>query len=128
MTGARTGSRVGRQQSQFSRPLREESSAAEVREEILAAGKRQLDRLEAMRKFFVKSRTLSLAQRELLYAKDELEMCTMRMRVRPRRLSARRLSFSVSADPARLAWSPWWGSNGCISCSSATQQAHFQCP
>ena len=47
----------------------------------MAQGKAQLDRLEAMRKLFTKSRALSLAQRALLYAKDELEMCTMRMRV-----------------------------------------------
>lgn len=52
------------------------------RDVVLTEGKVQLDRLEAMRKFFVKARALSLAQRELLYAKDELEMCTMRMRVR----------------------------------------------
>lgn len=51
------------------------------RADILAQGKAQLDRLEAMRKLFTKSRALSLAQRALLYAKDELEMCTMRMRV-----------------------------------------------
>lgn len=49
----------------------------------MADGKAQLDRLESLRRFFVKSRALSLAQRELLYARDELEMCTMRMRVRP---------------------------------------------
>ena len=35
-----------------------------------------------MRRFFVKARALSLEQRALLYAKDELEMCTMRMRLR----------------------------------------------
>lgn len=55
--------------------------SAERRAQILRIGKAQLDRLEAMRKAFTKSRALSLAQRELLYAKDELEMCTMRMRV-----------------------------------------------
>ena len=51
------------------------------RAEVVSQGKAQLDRLEAMRKLFTKSRALSLAQRALLYAKDELEMCTMRMRV-----------------------------------------------
>ena len=56
--------------------------AARRRAELLRIGKAQLDRLESMRKLFTKSRALSLAQRALLYAKDELEMCTMRMRVR----------------------------------------------
>ena len=57
------------------------ASTVSRRADILAQGKAQLDRLEAMRKLFTKSRALSLAQRALLYAKDELEMCTMRMRV-----------------------------------------------
>lgn len=48
---------------------------------MLEQGKAHLDRLEAMRKLFMKSRALSLSQRALVYAKDELEMCTMRMRV-----------------------------------------------
>lgn len=56
-------------------------SAVSKRVDIIAQGKAQLERLEAMRKLFTKSRALSLAQRALLYAKDELEMCTMRMRV-----------------------------------------------
>ena len=57
-------------------------SAANRRTEIASQGKAHMERLEAMRKLFTKSRALSLAQRALLYAKDELEMCTMRMRVR----------------------------------------------
>lgn len=56
-------------------------TAGARRAEIVSQGKAQLDRLEAMRKLFTKSRALSLAQRALLYAKDELEMCTTRMRV-----------------------------------------------
>ena len=57
-------------------------NAGARREEILADAKAQLDRLEAQRKVFTKGRALSLAQRSLLYARDELEMSTMRMRLR----------------------------------------------
>ncbi len=41
-----------------------------------------LERLEAQRKLLVDARTLSLAQRQLLYAHDELSMATMRIRLR----------------------------------------------
>ena len=49
-------------------------------EVVLAAAKVQLDGMESTRKKFVKIRSVCLAQRQKLYALDELEMCTMRMR------------------------------------------------
>ena len=40
----------------------------------------QLDAMEATRKLFLRARALALAQRAKLYALDELEQCTMRLR------------------------------------------------
>ena len=43
-------------------------------------GKAHMERLAALRRLYIKCGALGLAQRALLYAKDELNMCTMRMR------------------------------------------------
>ncbi len=40
-----------------------------------------VDRLEAQRRLLVSARSVSLAQRMLLYAHDELAMATMRLRL-----------------------------------------------
>ncbi|EIE26712.1 hypothetical protein COCSUDRAFT_59229 [Coccomyxa subellipsoidea C-169] len=56
--------------------------AAAQREALLAAAKAALDRLEAGRRVFLRGRALALAQRFALYARDELAMSTLRIRVR----------------------------------------------
>ena len=56
--------------------------AASQREEILQLGKAHLESLELQRKAYVKARAHAMAQRSSLYARDELEMSVMRIRVR----------------------------------------------
>lgn len=56
--------------------------AARLRDNILAASKVALERMEASRKVFLKGRALALAQRAALYARDELNMSMLRIRVR----------------------------------------------
>ena len=56
--------------------------AARLRDGVLAASKVALERMEASRKVFLKGRALALAQRTALYARDELNMSTLRIRVR----------------------------------------------
>lgn len=56
--------------------------AAAAREALVAQSKAHLDLLEGQRKLFLRSRALSLAQRALLYAHDELDMSMMRMQLR----------------------------------------------
>jgi len=56
--------------------------AAEAREALVAQSKAHLDLLEGQRKLYLRSRALSLAQRALLYAHDELDMSMMRMQLR----------------------------------------------
>lgn len=52
-----------------------------ARKELLsAAGKAHMDLLEAARKLYLKARAVTLAQRAKLYALDELEQSTMRLR------------------------------------------------
>ena len=58
-------------------------AAAKQREAVLAAAKASLERLEAGRRVFLKGRALALAQRMALYARDELAMSNLRIRVRP---------------------------------------------
>ncbi len=41
-----------------------------------------MERVATLREVYIKCGALSLAQRALLYAKDELEMCVMRMQVK----------------------------------------------
>ena len=48
----------------------------------MAQSKAHLDLLEGQRKLFLRSRAVSLAQRALLYAHDELDMSMMRMQLR----------------------------------------------
>ena len=48
----------------------------------MAQSKAHLEVLEAQRKLYLRSRALSLAQRGLLYAHDELDMSMMRMQLR----------------------------------------------
>ncbi|CAL5225440.1 g8258 [Coccomyxa viridis] len=57
-------------------------SAARLRDGVLAASKVALERMEASRKVFLKGRALALAQRTALYARDELNMSTLRIRTR----------------------------------------------
>ena len=54
---------------------------ARLRDGVLAASKVALERMEASRKVFLKGRALALAQRTALYARDELNMSTLRIRV-----------------------------------------------
>jgi len=56
--------------------------AAAAREVLVAQSKAHLDLLEGQRKLFLRSRALSLTQRALLYAHDELDMSMMRMQLR----------------------------------------------
>ena len=58
-------------------------AAARVRDSVLAASKAALERMEACRKVFLRGRALALAQRMALYARDELNMSTLRIRVCP---------------------------------------------
>lgn len=74
------GERQGRTRSQ--RELSHCLSVARLRDGILAASKVALERMEASRKVFLKGRALALAQRMALYARDELHMSTLRIRVR----------------------------------------------
>ncbi|GAB4820920.1 hypothetical protein N2152v2_007966 [Parachlorella kessleri] len=65
------------------RLLRLQDPQAAARKEVLAAaGKAQLDLLESARKLYLKARAVTLAQRAKLYALDELDMATMRLRLR----------------------------------------------
>lgn len=48
---------------------------------MLAASKVALERLEASRKVFLRGRAFALAQRMALYARDELNMSALRIRV-----------------------------------------------
>lgn len=57
--------------------------AAADREALLAASKAALERMEEGRRVFLRGRALALAQRFALYARDELAMSTMRIRVLP---------------------------------------------
>ncbi|CAL8467045.1 g6581 [Coccomyxa elongata] len=52
------------------------------RNALLAVAKTALERLEAGRRVFLRGRALALAQRFALYARDELAMSTLRIRVR----------------------------------------------
>jgi hypothetical protein len=63
----------------------------------LAAAKAALERLEAGRRVFLKGRALALAQRAALYARDELAMSALRIRVR---LRARTIKTAVQGSPA----------------------------
>lgn len=57
-------------------------AAAKQREAVLAAARASLERLEAGRRVFLRGRALALAQRMALYARDELAMSNLRIRVR----------------------------------------------
>ena len=57
-------------------------NAAAAREALVAQSKAHLELLEGQRKLYLRSRALTLAQRGLLYAHDELDMSTMRMQLR----------------------------------------------
>lgn len=58
------------------------NDAGSQREELLQLGKAHLESLELQRKAYVKARAHAMAQRSSLYARDELEMSVMRIRVR----------------------------------------------
>lgn len=66
--------------------------AAAQRDALLAAAKTALGRLEAGRRVFLKGRALALQQRAALYARDELAMSTLRIRVRHTSVQAAHLS------------------------------------
>lgn len=53
-----------------------------ARDALVAQSKAHLEALEVQRKLYLRSRSLSLAQRALLYAHDELDMSMMRMQLR----------------------------------------------
>ena len=53
-----------------------------ARDALVAQSKAHLEVLEMQRKLYLRSRSLSLAQRALLYAHDELDMSMMRMQLR----------------------------------------------
>lgn len=55
-------------------------AAAAQKELLAAAGKAQLEFLEQARRLYLKARAVTLAQRAKLYALDELDMATMRIR------------------------------------------------
>jgi hypothetical protein len=55
--------------------------AAAVRDRLAAHGRVHLELLEADRKLYLRCRALTLAQRGVLYARDELEMAVMRLRL-----------------------------------------------
>ncbi len=57
-------------------------NAVAQRDAVLAVAKTALERLEAGRRVFLRGRALALAQRFALYARDELAMSTLRIRVR----------------------------------------------
>ena len=62
------------------RPPCATSPAEAARKELLVqAGKASLELLQGGRRLYIKARALSTAQRDRLYAQDELDMCTMRM-------------------------------------------------
>ena len=80
-----------------------------LRDSILAAAKVALERMEAGRKVFLKGRALALAQRMALYARDELKMSTLRIRVRSFCLETvwsghASLGFHVLLLPACCVW------------------------
>lgn len=58
------------------------NSLGAARDALVGQSKAHLEMLEAQRKLYLRSRALSLAQRALLYAHDELDMSMMRMQVR----------------------------------------------
>ena len=53
-----------------------------ARDALVAQSKAHLEVLEMQRKLYLRSRSLSLAQRAFLYAHDELDMSMMRMQLR----------------------------------------------
>lgn len=57
-------------------------AAAATRDVLVSQAKMHLEVLENQRKLYLRSRALSLAQRALLYAHDELDMSMMRMQIR----------------------------------------------
>ncbi|KAK9810177.1 hypothetical protein WJX72_006177 [[Myrmecia] bisecta] len=58
-----------------------DAHAAAQRDAVLSAAKVGLEALEEQRRVFLRARALSLAQRSVLYARDEMEMATMRTRL-----------------------------------------------
>lgn len=56
--------------------------AAAARDALVGTAKAHLEVLENQRKLYLRSRALSLTQRALLYAHDELDMSMMRMQIR----------------------------------------------
>ena len=56
--------------------------AAEQRESLLAFSRTHFACFDAYKKLWLSARALSLMQRMLLYAKDELEMSTIRLQLR----------------------------------------------
>ncbi|KAK9861981.1 hypothetical protein WJX84_009317 [Apatococcus fuscideae] len=58
------------------------ASSGSQREDILQMGKAHLESLELQRKDYVRARAFAMAQRSSLYARDELEMAVMRIRIR----------------------------------------------
>lgn len=56
--------------------------AAVARDALVAQSKAHLEVLEGQRKLYLRTRAVSLAQRALLYAHDELDMSMMRMQLR----------------------------------------------
>ncbi|KAG2482055.1 hypothetical protein HYH03_018991 [Edaphochlamys debaryana] len=67
--------------SQLRHHLRQRAASDARLAEVLAEGKAHVERLEAQRRLLVAARSVSLAQRNLLYAHDELGMATARMRL-----------------------------------------------
>ncbi|KAL4857890.1 E3 ubiquitin-protein ligase [Chlorella vulgaris] len=64
------------------RQVKVPSGKAEAEKElVMTAGKAHLDLLEQYRRLYLKSRALGSAQRQRLYALDELEQCTMRIKL-----------------------------------------------
>ena len=86
--------------------------ACRLRDSILAAAKVALERMEAGRKVFLKGRALALAQRMALYARDELNMSTLRIRVYSLCLEtvwsghALFFGFHILLLPAFCVWGP----------------------
>jgi len=59
------------------------AGAEGLRKRLVEEGRAHMQRLETLRGLYIKCGALGTAQRALLYAKDELGMCHMRMRVSP---------------------------------------------
>lgn len=62
------------------RGVRVPPAVAAQRDVLLTAAKAHLELFEVFKREFLKGRALALEQRQKLYALDELEMCTMRIR------------------------------------------------